>query len=138
MSDLAERKLEIDNESAALTDFSAVLVGGLGDLGKMAYPAQDLTGAIMTSPRKKPTGYEDGGSFSLQFEKTDVTYAAFRTGVAANNPRTVKLTSRTTGTDQTFQIEANIVSSKIVTEPGESGIDLIEVEFETTGAATIA
>lgn len=133
MSDLAERKIEIDNESGALTDWSAIQVGGMGDLNKMVFPAQDLTGAAMTRPRKKQTGYGAAQNFTLQFEKTDASYAAFRTGAEASNPRTVRQTSRTTGTDQVFQVECNIVSSRMITETGENGIDIIEVEFEPTG-----
>ena len=130
---LADRTLGIDDESGSIVDFSSVLVGGLGDLSGVDRPAQDLTGAMHESPKRKHTGFHSPKGFTLQFEKTAATRAAFYgDGAAANNPRTVQVDR---GDGDEFEVEANIISSRIITEPGENAVDVVEVQFETTGDA---
>lgn len=128
---LADRALLIDDEDGAPLDVSLLLVGGLGDLGKMSYPTQDLTGAAHTRPKRKHTGYGAAEGFTLQIEKTAATLAAFYgAGATANNPRTVSLDR---GDGDEFEIEANIVNTRIITEAAENAVDVLEIEFETTG-----
>ena len=130
---LADRVLTIDDESGNPTDFSADLVGGLGDLSGVDHPAQDLTGAMHTAPKRKHTGFASPKGFTLQFEKTAATLAAFYgAGAKASNPRTVQLDR---GGGDEFEVEANIVSSRIITEAGENAVDIVEVQFEPTGDA---
>lgn len=128
---LADRQLLIDDEDGNPLDVSLLLVGGMGDLGKMSYPAQDLTGAAHTRPKRRHTGFGAAEGFTLQFDKTAATLAAFYgAGATANNPRMVSVDR---GDGDEFEVEANIVSSRIITEAAENAVDVIEVQFETTG-----
>lgn len=128
---LADRQLLIDDQNGSPLDVSDLLVGGMGDLGKMAFPAQDLTGAAHTRPKRKHTGFGSAEGFTLQFEKTSTTLAAFYgAGAVANNPRMVSVDR---GDGDEFEVAANIVNTRIITEAAENAVDVIEVQFETTG-----
>lgn len=131
---LADRVIEIDNASAALTDFSAVIVGGLGDAGGRELAAQDLTGPAATRARKSLTGFVINKPFTLTMEMTAAVKTAFYDGAATSNPRTFKVTW---GASDDYQVECNITGSQPKTEPGENGITLLDVTFDPTGTETI-
>lgn len=128
---LEDRVLLIDDESGSPLDVSELVVGGLGDLSGVDLPAQDLTGAMHESPKRKPTGFVAPKSFTLQLEKTAATLAAFYgAGSTANMPRTVGLDR---GGGDEWECEYILTSTKILTEPGENGIDIIETSWESDG-----
>lgn len=138
---ISERTLTIDDKTGSGQNYSALLVGGLGDLGKIVDAIQDVTGATDTRPQKKYTDFADNQPFTLQFEAdvggspdpVDDFYISRRTG----NPRTVSMTWNTTGTTWTWACECYIADSKPITEPGEGGVTLIEVTFQPTGTETL-
>lgn len=138
---ISERTLEIDDKAGSLTDYSAQLVGGLDALGSVADAIKELTNATDTRPQRLPTGFATPANFRLRF-KADVGGSPdpiddFYKNYSANAPRTVKLTLNTTSVTWSFQIECYISDRKLVVEPGEDGITLVEVEFTPTGSETI-
>lgn len=137
---ISERALLIDDDAGAAQTYPCV--GGFGTLGEMAYSTGEVTCATDTRPQRKLTGYAIPSNFTLTFE-ADVGGSPdpvqdFYVAPTTSAPRTVKLTWNTTGTTWYFQIEANIIRSRIITEPGEDGITRVEVEFEPTGSETIS
>jgi len=131
---LSDRVIEIDNASASLTDWSALVVGGTGDMGGREFSVQDLTGPAATRARKSLTGFIINKPFTLVFEMTAAVKTAFYDGATTNNPRTCKITY---GSSDDWSCEANITNSQPKVEPGENGITLLEVTFDPTGTETI-
>ena len=68
---ITERRLDIDNKSGSLTNYTSMLVGGFDALAKKMMPTQDLTNATQANPEKTRTGFAEFGNFKLTFKADD-------------------------------------------------------------------